>query len=57
MKPIDIPYFSLNLPMFGEIFRVGRLGFTGLPGVEILSPEVQHQVFGENSPQSRPLLE
>ena len=35
----NIPYFEFrDLPMFGEIFRVGRLGFTGLPGVEILSP-------------------
>ena len=33
----SIPYFRfLDIPFLGKIIRVGRLGFTGLPGVEIL---------------------
>ena len=34
-----IPYFNFcDICLMGQYFKVGRLGFTGLPGVEILCP-------------------
>ena len=39
IKIDSIPYFRFrDIPLLGQMHRIGRLGFTGLSGVEILCP-------------------
>ena len=51
-----IPYFQFrDMPFWGQIRRIGRLGFTGLPGVEVLcSRPLAARLWADLSSHIRP---